>query len=407
MGLCCLLASGYVVLCGSYFLAAFYAQKLDLPGLQRAVRFDPHNAEYRYLLGRYQMLAAQEPEAAVRSFQSALSLNPYDSRYWLDLANAFHVLGNLQGQRFALEKAVQVDPRTPQTAWQVANFYWARGENDKALAELSVVLQNDPELTAAALQQAWRIRPDVDSLLRNVIPANADVYSSFLSLMISRQDAAAQTKIWDCMVRLGQPVEKRFVFDYVRSLIDQRQPAQASLAWRQAAPLAGLEAYQPSPKNLVVNGDFNLLMLNGGFDWLYEKSAEVKLSLDPTEAHMSQQSLLLDFDSRGLEDAGIRQMIPVKENSRYRFSSYFKTDDLRGAGGPRFVLQDAFTGATYLQSDAMMGTPFWKPLTAEVTTGSDTTLLVLRIQRFPAGAAIRGKLWIDGVSLTPETGAAQ
>ena len=41
--------------------------------------------------------------------------------------------------------------------------------------------------------------------------------------------------------------------------------------WQQAAPRFGLSAYVPTGMNLIVNGDFGLDILNGGFDWQYEK----------------------------------------------------------------------------------------------------------------------------------------
>jgi hypothetical protein len=404
---CCLLGTLYAALSAAYFLAAAYAQKLDLASLQKAIRLDPGNAEYRYELGRYEMLISQEPESAAQSFRAALSLNPHDSRYWLELANAYHVLGATQAQRSALERAIEVDPQTPQTAWQVANFYWARGEDGRFLQKMAVVLQNDPELAPAALERVWRIRPDIDYLLQNVVRDNAAAYSSLLALMVSHQEMNAAAKVWDRLVQLGQPIERRLVFDYVQFLVEHHEARESALAWHQAGVLSGLEPYQPSPRNLIVNGDFGLPILNGGFDWLYEKSPEVSLALDPVEVHLGQQSLSLDFDSHGLDDVGIRQMIPVSPNSTYRFSCYFKTEELRGAGGLDFVLQDRFSGKSYFQSQEMKDAPFWKPLSGDLTTGSDTSLLMLSIRRFPAGGAIRGKLWIDDVSLAPETGEAR
>jgi len=39
----------------------------------------------------------------------------------------------------------------------------------------------------------------------------------------------------------------------------------------------------------------------------------------------------------------------------------------------------------------------------KVTTPNSTTLLLLSIERFPAGSPIRGKLWLDDFELSPET----
>jgi hypothetical protein len=140
-------------------------------------------------------------------------------------------------------------------------------------------------------------------------------------------------------------------------------------------------------------------VLNGGFDWLYERTSDVSLALDPTESHSGHRSLSIVFDSRGMEDAGIRQLIAVAPNTEYEFSAYFKSQGLEGAGGPHFLIADQFSGTKYFASEELKDADVWKQVEGTFSTGPDTNLLVLRIQRVPAGNAIRGKLWISGVHL--------
>ena len=174
---------------------------------------------------------------------------------------------------------------------------------------------------------------------------------------------------------------------------------QARLVWQQASSLSGLSAYQPSPGNLMVNGDFSLNVLNGGFDWQYHQSKEVALALDPTQSHGGHRSLLITFDAQKINDAGIAQLVPVQPSTTYDFSAYFKAGDIQGAGGPRFALQDLYTETTYFASDELKDADFWKEVGGSFTTGADTKLLLLRIRREPPGMPIKGKLWIDSVRL--------
>jgi len=391
----------YIGLVTREFLADHFSRKLDLASLQMAARLEPGNADYQSRLGHYFLQTQHEPETAAQFFTSATALNPNNASYWLELSRTYRRLANSDQQKSALQHAIAADPSTPDVAWEAANFYWALGETDKALQEFRVVLANDLYLPPAALERCWRIKPDVDSLLRDVIPPNADVYSAFLDFLISKNEPGGASRVWTQMVQLGHPVETHHVFDYVRYLIDRRDVAQAHQAWRQAVHLCDLSGYQPSPDNLLVNGDFALPVLNGGFDWLYEKSSDVSLALDPVESYSGHRSLSIVFDSRGMEDAGIRQLIPVEPNTDYKFSAYFKSEGLQGAGGPRFLIADHFTGAKYLASEELKNADIWKPVAGTFSTGADTNLLVLRIQRVPAGNAIRGKLWIGGVRLTP------
>jgi tetratricopeptide (TPR) repeat protein len=400
LGACLALTVIYIGLVADQFLADYFSSKLDLASLQMAARLEPGNADYQYRLGHYFLQTQYEPQIAAQFLKSSTALNPYHANYWLELSRTYQRLNDSDRQKDALQRAIAADPSTPEVAWEAANFYWTLGETDKALQEFRVVLANDPYLPPAALDRCWRIKPDVDALLQAVIPRNADVYASFLDFLISRNEPAAAAKVWTQMVQLQHPVETRHVFDYVRYLIDRQEVAQAHQAWRQAAGLADLSAYQPSPENLVVNGDFSLPVLNGGFDWLYEKSSDVVLALDLTESHSGHRSLSIAFDSRGIEDVGIRQLVPVEPNTKYEFSAYFKSEGLQGAGGPRFLLEDRFTQESYFASEELKDADFWKQVGGTFSTGANTRLLVLRIQRVPPGNAIRGKLWIGDVQLT-------
>jgi len=386
----------YLALAGSQFLATWLAEKPDLRSLQAALTLAPGNAQYRYRLGR---LYWSDPRLAGEFYKSAVALNPYDSRYWFDLASAEKMLNHPNQQEYALDRAVRAAPTSLNVALEAANIYWSLGENDKALQEFRVILQNDPAHSSAALQDCWKIRPDTDYLLQNIVPLDAGSLSQFLSLLIANNRRPDAAKVWQEMAAVHFPVEARHIFGYIHYLVDQRDVEQARLVWRQAGDLAGLSAYQPSAENQVVNGDFSLPMLNGGFDWLYEQSPAVSLALDSAQFHSGHRSLAIMFDTGGARHVGIRQLIPAKPNAEYEFSAFFKTGELQGAGAATFVIQDAFSGNPYFVSDDLKDTDFWKPVEGRFSTSADATLLVLQIQCFPPNDAMHGTLWIDGVRL--------
>ena len=393
------LAAVYVGVSALEFLGAHYSEKDDLVSLNRAVRLEPRNAEYRYRLGRFLALTQNPPDVVASAYRAAVWLNPHRSRYWLELAAAYQLLGDDAAQADALKHAIAADPRTPDVAWRAGNFFLVQGDTQSALREFHTVLENDPSLSPAAIQLSWRVRPDIDTILHDVMPSDPQAYYALMDTLITKKETAALAKTWAQLAALRQPVESRRVFEYMRYLIAQHQVDQARLVWQQAAVLSDLSSYQPSRQNLVVNGDFSLPVLNGGFDWTYFRTKEVSLALDPTQYHSGHRSLAIDFDSRGIEDAGIRQLIPVEPNTTYEFSANYKSNNLEGAGGPRFVVQDVYSETIYFAADDMKDADFWKPVSGTFTTGPDTQLVVLRIQRDPPGLAIKGRLWIDGVRL--------
>ncbi len=398
-----LLACVYLFLTGKEFAASVFASRAELPKLERAVHLSPGNADYRHRLGRYFAFVAGDPQSAIESLRAAVALNPHDARYWFDLAAAYQVTGDLTGQRAALDRALQAEPTAPDVAWEAANFFLIDGDIDRALREFHVVIENDNALAGAALLECWRVRPDTDALLRDVVPARTDSLIAFLSLLSSKQETEGAIKTWNRLAQLHEKFENRYLYEYVRYLIGARRPDAAMSAWEETADILGLSAYLPTEDNLVVNGDFSLDILNGGFDWTYVTRAGVKPLLDPSDFREGRRSLSLTFEGPGINDAGIQQLIPVRGATTYDFSAYYKSADFAGAGGPQIVLRDAYTGAPLFASDPLNDADFWKEVHSKVTTPNSTTLLLLAIERFPAGSPIRGKLWLDDFELSPET----
>ena len=365
-----LLATAYTLAAGREFVASWLGNRAELASLQHAAWLDAGNADYQDHLGRYYDLVSRDPGTASRYYKTAVQLNPHSARYWFDLASAYQVLGDTASQTSALEHAIQADAMTPDVAWEAANLYLVQGQNEKALREFRVVMANDPSLAAASIQFCWRIDPDVDSLLRDVVPRDADVELAFLSLLETKQEVAATFKVWDALMQTSEPFEMRYVYEYFRFLIQHKEVDEAVLVWEQAANRFRLSSYLPSSNNLIVNGRFDLSVLNGGFDWHYEQQSGVTLTLDPSDFHAGRRSLLISFDGPGINDAGIYQLIAVQPNTTYDFSGYYKNGEIEGAGGPHFTIQDMYSQAVYYDSDELKDAGFWKSADGEFTTVS-------------------------------------
>ena len=402
-----------VVLSGALVLAAlllffstrdFVASKLaandDQSHLGLAIRLAPGNAEYQYRLGKLLAFVQNDPAAALQYYKSAVSLNPHNARYWLDLAAAYQVNGDTSAQRQALESAVHANPTNPDVGWEAGNFFLVQGENELAFKQLRVVLENQPNMAGLALQLCWRVSPDVDNLLANVVPPTAEANIAFLQLLMSKKDTAGAIKVWQRLVALRRPFDNRHLFEYVKFLIADHQVEPARLAWRQGADLLGLSAYLPS-SNLIVNGQFSQEPLDGGFDWNYQPQRWVTLTLDPTQFHSGHRSLSIAFDGAGISDAGFYQLVPVQPGKEYDFEAFYKSDEFQGAGGPVLTVRDFYGGQSLFTSEELKNSEVWKPVQGTVTAGPDTQLLVVRIERIPPGNAIRGRLWVDDFDLAP------
>ena len=394
-----LLILPYIGLAARLFVASVFGDSPDLPSLQRAVRLDAGNAEYRDRLGRYYALVATEPGQAIAHYRAAVQINPHSAHYWFDLASAYQVLGDIPNQTWALQHATEADPTTPDVAWEAANFFLVQDQDEKALREFRVVLQNDSSLAGLAMQYCWRIKPDPDELLRDVVPHKAGPLLAFLDLLMAKEQVAATEKVWAALISGPEAFDLKRVYNYFQFLVNHKELGEAQLVWEQSTARFGLSAYLPTANNLIVNGDFHLNVLNGGFDWQYWKQQGVTLRLDPSDFHGGHRSLLIAFDGPGVSDAGIRQYIAVHPRTAYEFSAYYKNGEIEGAGAPHFTIRDAYSQTVLYDSDELKEAGFWKSATGEFTTGEDCRLLLLYVRRIPEGSPIRGKLWVDDFRL--------
>jgi tetratricopeptide (TPR) repeat protein len=394
----------YLPFAGRAYLAAHVAAKPELPNIQRAARLEPSNAEYRALLGRNLALSGETLDEAISDYRTAVHLNPYEARYWLDLASAYQVAGKIGEQAQSVERAVEADPTTPHVAWEAANFFLIQGNLGKALPYFRTVLANDPLAVNYALQLSWRATGDANQMFDQVLPRNADLYLSFLHLLVSRQELAPAENAWDHLIRLQQSFPPKLAFPYFQLLIVKQEVAAAKNAWQQLAQLdQEIQPYLPSRENLIVNGGFEENLMNGGFDWRYESSSHVALAIDTDQFFGGTRSLSVTFDGWNAPQAGIAQFIPVKPDTNYEFSAESRTQDIDSASGPRFAVADPYTNTSYVLTDDLLGTNPWHKQQARFHTGPSTNLLLVKIIRQPAAPLIRGKLWIDDVRLVETT----
>ena len=392
------LAAALLVFSALDFLGNYFSGRPNLASLRRATRLAPGNASYHSQMGRYLQITNGDLREALREYETAARLNPNDSAAWFDIVGIQQILGNSQEQGRALEEAVRAAPKKPDVAWESGNFFLLRGDREKAINAFRIVLENDPQSAPAALDLLWRVQPDAGTLLERAVPPIPSAYSSFLVMLISKQETDAASKVWSALLQLQQPIAPGVGLAYVNYLLGKLQPEAARQAWLQMAPLCGLTAYLPG-QNLIVNPRFELDVLNAGFDWHYDKLHDVKINLDANAAPRGNQSLLVTFEGPGISETGLFQLVTLAPESQYQFSVHFKSDQLEGAGGPVFVLRDALTGKEYFTTEALRNPGSWREVTAHFQTGADAQLALLRLSRIPAGKAIRGHVWLDEVQL--------
>lgn len=390
-------AGSYLRAASRAYRALRWAENTTPESLKTALQLEPSNAEFRYRSGRYSLLAQDFP-AAVADFQAAIALNPYDARYWLDLASADLAGDDLPAAQRALARAVDADPTTPEVVWQAANYELVQGNTDQAVRRFHDLVEHDHASLLAVLNVCWRATGDPELIAEKVLPARADSHFNFIRFLENKNQPEAAAKVWSHLIALQQPFPAALAFPYFDYLISRGDVARVSEAWGQLATVSPeFRAYVPGD-NQIVNGGFELDLLNGGLDWRYLPRPEVTVIIDINQAHSGNRSLAITYTGAP-EDAGVFQFVPVRANTHYEFSGFMMAEDLETVSPPRFSLLGLRGNQRYVLTEGVSGSGGWQQLEGEFTTGPEDDLLLLRVVRSPSQRLIRGKVWVDDVKL--------
>jgi hypothetical protein len=389
----------YVYAIYSVWRADWLRDHLDQGSLEASAHLQPWNAQTQWLLGRYSLNATQDYANALTFLQHAVQLNPYEGRYWLDLAAARQVRGETKESQEALEQALRAEPTSTEIAWETANLYLAQNDTNRALPLLRVALQHDPKYTVAAIALSWRATKSVSQVVSQALPAQPAPYFAFLKILIAQNQSSLASELWQYLIaqRLSFPVEEAFpYFDY---LIQAQQIDQAKKVWTDLSKVHP-ELQDDATSNLVRNGGFEKEFVNGGFDWRSRQNGPMNVSLDTDEFHRGIRALRIAFSGPAGSDMGVYEYVPVQPSTEYRVGAYVKTQDIITASGPRLAVEDSATGQVLVTTDEFLETSGWSEHAAQFVTGADTHLVTLRIVRIPGNLLIKGTLWLDDLELT-------
>ncbi|MGZ4787328.1 MAG: tetratricopeptide repeat protein [Terriglobales bacterium] len=367
--------------------------------LERAARLQPLNAEIQEKLGIvYADPAHADFQQAASHFQRAVEINPHSSRTWLNLANTYIILGDDERSADAVRHALIAEPKDTQVQWEAANLFIGTDLN-RALELLRGVVENDPAYGSAAMEVAYTgSGKNVDKVML-AVPLTTAARLQLMHWLMERNDADGADKVWPTVMSAPGTLKARDAFFYIDSLIERRQVELAANAWSGLVQKDPGLRVRTQPGNLVLNGDFEGDLLNGGFAWRYVPTTGVSVSLDTSTFHSGTRSLSLQIDGENLPDFGVRELIKVQPGALYRLAGWLHAEKLEGAHGVSISVSDAYSHARLLLTDEVVGSFPWRQVDGLFAVPADTKLLELAFVRSPGNGRIRGRVWIDDLRI--------
>src|SRR5262249_41102417 len=189
--------------------------KVKVSALERAVAWDPRNADLHIRLGHaYANLVPADTARATDHYVAAIALRPTDAYPRLLLALLADRQGNRQAGRASIDEAVKLDPHNVGIRWEAALLFLGWGERSAALDHFKYVLGVDPDQRDAAFQLARTLlAPGADPA--TLLPADADGLNSVLLAALKHQDVSLAGIAWRQRIQLEPPLPEDMVKFYV------------------------------------------------------------------------------------------------------------------------------------------------------------------------------------------------
>ena len=113
---------------------------------------------------------------AVAAYRNALSLDPHSATTGSILPRLTSPKATPRPARDAFQQAKRVYPISAEVAWRYGNFLLRQNEIPAAFAEIRQSVAVDPKRAAEAVSRSYRLDPDINSIIENVLPpARADL----------------------------------------------------------------------------------------------------------------------------------------------------------------------------------------------------------------------------------------
>ena len=386
----------YLLLCTREYAAMHLAAQATDVSLARAARLEPGSAEIWSHIGRRQLFAQSDTVAAAQTFRRSLTLDPYDSSTWLDLAAAEQISGNFPAAQHAVVRALEVDRSTPSIHWRAATYFLSHGDDAAALREIKVAAEHSRAFIPDAIHVVWNVTHDPQAVMDS-LPHTDFAYQETLAYFIGVKELAAADVAWRHLKHTDAVDDIDTVAPYSELLLVTGEVERAIDVWNAYCAHHSSSPYCDD-SNALRNGSFEETLLKQGFDWHIYQTTGMQVGVDFTTAYDGTRSLRLDYADTALAEAGVYQLVPLRPNTSYRLSGVYKPDALSALNAPQIVLDDLQTQRTLVRSPALEGLEGWRHFSVTFDSG-DVRLARLRVLRLPAEGPIHGTLWLDALRL--------
>jgi len=391
-------------------LAESWGKTEDLQRMQRALALDSSNPELHRTLGLlYLWGQSGTATQAVQELHKAVELNPYSATCWSGLSKACYAAGDQACAGQAVLRAMELTPSKPQYAWEAVLHQVNAGRRSEAVSASARFLRLQPVRAGEVFQLLQRGFEDLEFIWNELVSTSGNIQTmlAYLDFLSQKGNFELAERCWQQIISSRPPASFTAVQPYLERLLAAGHYAEAARVWRYLLRNGGVALPPDNDKdNLIFNGSFEQLPLNGGFDWRHSPQTYLEVDFANPSAHSGRRALQLQFTVLNNSDyEPVYQLVPVMPGQRYLLTAFVRSEEITSDSGPRLRVVDPNCPACLtVETEDTTGTSPWRQVWRTFQAGPETEVVRISIWR-PRGRSfpmdITGRFWIDDVSLHP------
>lgn len=406
-----LIAAALLCVTAVYFAVRWYfantlAANTDSKEIaQYAIDLAPRDPQAHYMLAALneRTFLADDLRRAQTEYEQAVSVTPYDFRYWFDLGKARERSGDSAGAEKALRKALQFAPNYSRIHWTLGNLLLREGNTEEAFIEIRRAVENDPSYANPAVSIAWDFfEGDVTTISQKI--GDSDQIKSALALFLanrSRYDEAFN--LWNSLPETDRKTIYAENGKNIAQILIAAKKYRDALAIQTEINPSDTEKFEPERFS---NGGFETNSgvndANSILGWKIADGTQPQIGFDDQQKHGGNRSLVVLFNSpTGRDFRNLQQTIAVAGGKQYSFETFVRSN-LKSSATVRWEIVDTADDKVLASTAAVPENSEWMPLSAEFTTPPSAQAITIRLARIPCASTlcpITGKVWFDDFNL--------
>ena len=386
-------------------LSEYYASISEIKedSLLQASRITHEDARYHYFLGYlyYSPRNKSGIEKAIDRYLLSLKRNPTDARAWVAVARAYRDSGMWEHAEHAMRKAVYMNKNSPSLMWESGVFFLLEDKAAEATKSLQRYIRMVPDDQENVYSLFYSMKVEPLYIIENLIPRDYGFYKRYFNFLIAHKLLDESREVWKRMAFFNP--ERSTYLGYCNFVIETGEMTEARTLWDDFVGKFGIGV---TGKPFVIwNGDFEMPVENGGFDWRVGKADGVKVFIDKDIRRTGYTSLSANFD--GKHNPGVylaEQIVPVESGKGYKVIGYIKTENVTTKNGVFLDVTGYRCDSFIKRTDSVTGTNLWKDMEVEFTVPGNCKVIKIGIGREKSekfDSKISGDVWIDSISMIP------